>query len=195
MTFDFKYPNSFSALFKLFRNGILPSADALPELRRLDQYLDIPLLGQVINGDCEQQGDDNLWLYKMRGYHLYSGLSADECGKNGHLETLKWIRANGGGWTSGAADWAAMNGHLETLKWIRANGGEWTSQAADWAAGDGQLETLKWIRANGGEWTEWAANWAAGNGHLETLKWIRANGGEWTSRAADWAAQNGQLET
>ena len=115
--------------------------------------------------------------------------------KNGHLETLKWIRANGGKCTKDAANWAARNGHLETLKWIRANGGEWTHWAADYAAENGHLETLKWIRTNGGEWTSDAADWAARNGHLETLKWIRANGGEWTSSAANWAAGKGQLET
>jgi hypothetical protein len=179
MTFEFEHFDSFSALLKLFRKGIIPSVDVFPDLQRFDQYLDIPIVTQVINGDLEKQGDANLWLYKMRGYHQYSGLCADECAKRGHLETLKWIRANGGQWTSWAADGAAQNGHLETLKWIRANGGEWTNWAADWAAMNGHLETLKWIRANGGEWTEWAANWAAENGHLETLKWIRANEGEW----------------
>jgi hypothetical protein len=30
---------------------------------------------------------------------------------------------HGGEWTSKAADLAAKNGQLETLKWIRANGG------------------------------------------------------------------------
>jgi hypothetical protein len=33
------------------------------------------------------------------------------------LETLKWIRANGGQWTKRAA----QTEHLETLEWIRAN--------------------------------------------------------------------------
>jgi hypothetical protein len=104
------------------------------------------------------------------------GNAADEAAFNGHLETLKWIGANGGEWTDDAADWAAFNGHLETLKWIRANGGEWTHWAADWAAKNGHLETLKWIRANGGEWTHWAVDWAAEWGHLGTLQWIvRAN--------------------
>ena len=126
MTFDFKHPNSFSALLKLFRKGIIPSTDVFPDLQRLDQYLDIPLLAQISSGDWETQGDVNLWLYKIRGFHQYSGLSADECGENGYLETLKWIRANGGEWTLNAADSAAADGHLETLKWIRANGGERT---------------------------------------------------------------------
>jgi hypothetical protein len=104
------------------------------------------------------------------------GDAADCAARNGHLETLKWIRANGGGWTHWAADRAAENGHLETLKWIRANGGEWTDLAADRAAEYGHLETLQWIRANGGEWTHDAADWAARNGQLETLEWIvRAN--------------------
>ena len=87
-------------------------------------------------------------------------------------------------------EWAAENGHLETLKWICANGGKWTANAANWAAENGHLETLKWIRANGGIWTN-AANLAAANGQLETLKWIRANGGKWTSHTANHTAING----
>jgi hypothetical protein len=78
----------------------------------------------------------------------------------------------------GLADFAAKNGQLETLQWIRNNGGDWTHRAADLAAMNGRLETLQWIRANGGEWTHWAAKWAAKNGHLETLQWIQANDGE-----------------
>ena len=42
---------------------------------------------------------------------------------NGHLETLKWIRANGGDWDKWAANLAASNGHLETLKWIHSVNG------------------------------------------------------------------------
>jgi hypothetical protein len=137
MTFEFEHFDSFSALLKLFRKGIIPSVDVFPDLQRFDQYLDIPLVKQVINGDWEKQGDVNLWLYKMRGYKQYIGLSTDECAKHGYLETLKW--------THWAANWADMNGHLETLKWIRANGREWTSSAAVWATRNGHFETLKWI--------------------------------------------------
>ena len=143
----------------------------------------------------QDKGDENLWLFKLQGYKQSEVYNTTWAAKNGHLETLKWIRANGGEWRYNAANWAAYNGHLETLKWIRANGGgEWTICAANWAAENGHLETLKWIHANGGKWTSDAANDAANNGHLETLKWIRANGGEWTSYAVDGAARNGHLE-
>ena len=97
------------------------------------------------------------------------------------METLKWIRDNGGGWSSFAAINAAMNGHLETLKWIRANGGEWDEWAANWAANNGHLETLKWIRANGGEWSSFAADYAAMNGHLEIVEWVKyVDSGKWS---------------
>ena len=55
-------------------------------------------------------------------------LTADQAAAKGDLETLKWIRANGGKWNSYsyAADYAAENGHLETLKWIKyVDSGEW----------------------------------------------------------------------
>ena len=54
-------------------------------------------------------------------------LTANEAAAKGHLETLKWIRANGGGWTSKAADYAARNGHLEIVKWIKyVESGKWS---------------------------------------------------------------------
>lgn len=102
------------------------------------------------------------------------------------IETLKWIRENGGHFGN-IADWAAFHGHLETLKWIREKGGDWTHLAADLSAGKGYLETLKWIRENGGKWTYRAANEASSQGHFETLKWIHENGGKWTTDAVDYS--------
>ena len=82
-------------------------------------------------------------------------MNADEAAARGDLETLKWIRENGGEWTEWAANNAAANGHLETLKWIRANGGEWTSSAADGAAANGHLEIVEWIKyGDSGRWSE-----------------------------------------
>ena len=57
-------------------------------------------------------------------------LTADQAASKGDLESLKRIRANGGGWTSDAADWAAKygHGHLDVLKWIKyVDSGEWVS--------------------------------------------------------------------
>jgi hypothetical protein len=124
----------------------------------LDQYLDIPLLGDIINGGWEKKGDKYLHFYKLLGLSNCPGVSSDKAASGGHLETLKWVRATGGEWTFAAADGAAKGGHLKTLKWVRANGGEWTHCAADWVAGGGHLEILKWVRANGGEWTHCAAD-------------------------------------
>ena len=164
MTFTFAHAKSICALHALFATGDVPTDDdILFDWQALDKYLDVPILFQISNNKTWQdKGDENLWLFMLQGYKQSEKYNTDWVAGNGHLETLKWIRANGGTWTSDAANWAASNGQLETLKWIRANGGEWTSAAAVRAAQNGQLETLKWIRANGGEWTaSAAANWAA----------------------------------
>ncbi len=47
---------------------------------------------------------------------------------------------------------AALYGHLEVLKWARANGCEWDALTCASAAHGGHLEVLKWARANGCEW-------------------------------------------
>jgi len=50
---------------------------------------------------------------------------------------------------------AALNGHLELLKWARANGCcPWDEEMCSNAALNGHLELLKWARANGCRWNE-----------------------------------------
>jgi hypothetical protein len=208
LVFEFKIPNDeMEQLCIFFNSGYIPSIIPM-SWTDLDKYLDIPILSKLFNESWIFGGDQYLWLLKLKSRHadgcfespkwinkLWKRWAANYASENGHLETLKWIRKNGGEWSTLAADKAALNGHLETLKWIRKNGGEWSTLAADNAARNGHLETLKWVRENGGEWTHRAANNAASNGHLETLKWIRKNGGEWTHLAADWAATHGHFET
>jgi hypothetical protein len=46
-------------------------------------------------------------------------LTINEAAAKGDLETLQWIRANGGEWTSDVAVYAAMNGHLEVRTALR----------------------------------------------------------------------------
>ena len=49
---------------------------------------------------------------------------------------------------------AARGGHLEVLKWLRAQDcpwDEWTFASAAW---DGHLEVLKWMREHGCPWEE-----------------------------------------
>ncbi len=48
------------------------------------------------------------------------------------METLTWIRANGGKWTSCAADRAANNGHLEIVEWIKyVKSGKWSQDVRE----------------------------------------------------------------
>jgi len=122
----------------------------------------------ILNGDIE----------RIKGFDLESmpDYIADSATGYGQLEILKWIRANGGEWTSWACSNAAANGHLETLKWLRVNGCKWSRFAANYAAANGHLETLKWIRVNGGPFSSNAFKWATENGHYETVKWLACNG-------------------
>ena len=43
---------------------------------------------------------------------------------------------------------AAFSGHLELLKWLRANQCPWDELTCTRAAGNGHLKLLKWARAN-----------------------------------------------
>ncbi len=44
--------------------------------------------------------------------------------------------------------WVALNGHLEVLKWARANNCPWDRWTCINAANNGNLEVLKWAWAN-----------------------------------------------
>jgi hypothetical protein len=50
----------------------------------------------------------------------------ENAAKEGHLEILKWARANGAPWNEWTCVRAAEKGHLEVLKWARSNGAPWT---------------------------------------------------------------------
>jgi hypothetical protein len=85
---------------------------------------------------------------------------------------------------------AAYGGHLELLKWARANGCDWDSRTCEDAALEGHLEVLQWARANGCPWDAVTCQCAAGGGHLEVLQWARANGCPCNSYKQDNASLN-----
>ena len=69
--------------------------------------------------------------------------------------------------------WAAFGGHLELVKWLRANGCPWGVRTSAYAARGGQLEVLQWMRAQDPPcpWNFKVCSSAARNGHLEVLRW------------------------
>ena len=82
---------------------------------------------------------------------------------------LKEFRANGFLW----------DGHLEVMKWLRANGCPWNEETCMGATEGGQQKVLQWARANGCPWDGNTCSAAALGGHLEVLKWARANRCPW----------------
>lgn len=74
----------------------------------------------------------------------------DEAAANGHLEVVKWIRANHfDGCTTKAMDDAARNGHLDVVKFLHANTtAGCTTLAMDSAASKNRFEVIKWLHAN-----------------------------------------------
>lgn len=83
-------------------------------------------------------------------------------------------------WDSSICANAVEGGHLETLKWVRAQDPPcpWGSLTCSYAVMGGHLETLKWLRKEDPPcpWDFWTCSYAAMGGHLETLEWLRENG-------------------
>ena len=72
-------------------------------------------------------------------------------------------------WDVETCEFAAFHGHLEVLKWARANGCPWDGQTCSGAAHGGQLDVLKWARENGCPWDEETCRYAPSTmGYVET---------------------------
>lgn len=72
--------------------------------------------------------------------------------------------------------YAARCGHLDILRWARANGAPWNvNDVCDVAAGYGNLEMLQWARENGAPWIT-VLSYARQSNHPEVLQWAYANG-------------------
>jgi hypothetical protein len=70
--------------------------------------------------------------------------------RGGHLEMLKYARANGCPWDEGTCAAAARGGHLEVLQWARANGCPWDYRVVMIQADDeSHREVLEWAEENG----------------------------------------------
>ena len=84
--------------------------------------------------------------------------------KNGPLDVLEWLKANGCSWNQGTCSLAA---NLDVLRRGRANGCPRNEYTSSFCVGRmGALE--KTIPA--------ACKYAAENGHLDVLKWVSTNG-------------------
>lgn len=66
----------------------------------------------------------------------------------GHLEILKYARANGCPWNDRIPVCAILGGHLEILKWARENGYEWSEEVTLAAVSTANLEVLVWLKDN-----------------------------------------------
>ena len=134
------------------------------------------------------------------------GATCSDAAGVGHLDLLKWARAQGALWT---APWgmstcsaAALSGHLDLLKWTRAQGAPWTApwgmSTCSAAALGGHLELLKWARAQSppAAWDDRTCWSAAEGGHFALLQWARAQTppAPWDASTCRFAAQGGHLE-
>lgn len=135
--------------------------------------------------------------------------------KEGRLDWLKHLRANGCRWDQCPCEqcskrpeesqsryqpyhwlcvYAVINNHLNCLKYLHETGCYWDMQSTEAAAYEGHLECLKYLREQGCDWTDRATEWAASKGHLSCLMYLKENGCPLESRVATLAADGGFLD-
>jgi len=124
-----------------------------------------------------------------------------QAAKLGHLSTLQH-KLQGVPIVPRVWELALEGGHLEVLKWLRAEGvlggrracGVWEGETCARAAKYGHLEVLKWLHANGCPWDEGTCNSAAEYGHFEILKWAHAKDCPWSEITCELAAKGAYKE-
>ena len=192
-TSDFVSPDFFSSLpleviaTHILRSSFLPEPADLARFRAVSHWMRdaVDATGREIRklSDHEAAELGHLSLLKdrlsrgglqCREYHLCAVAA-----RNGDLEELKALRADGCPWNELTCLYAAKGGHLEILKWARENGCPWDEHTCECAARGGHLEVLRWARENGCAWDQETCAYAARGGHLDILKWARENGCPW----------------
>ncbi len=73
----------------------------------------------------------------VAGYRI--DYCCDAAARAGHLEVVKWARANGCNWGAQTCAFAAEKGHLKILKWMHENGCEWDAETCRTAAEGGYV--------------------------------------------------------
>ena len=74
---------------------------------------------------------------------------------NGHIAILRYLRTLGFSLDIiGTCASAAENGHLEVLKWTRANACPWDQGTCTFAAQGDHLKALLWAMANACPWNK-----------------------------------------
>ena len=174
-------PDGFSSLpldvisTHILRSDFLPEPGDLGRLRAVSRRMRDAV--DATRREIKVVWDDvaaNLgYLSLLKDRHTRGVLGSKEflCGvaaRGGHLEVLKWARANGCPWDEWTCACAAEGGHLEVLKWARENDCPWVEDTCASAALDGHLEVLKWARENGCPWDEDTCKRAAAIGYVES---------------------------
>jgi len=160
---------------------------------KLPRKTSIGIFGAIVT---EGSLDTSKWFYT---HHMIDiDRPSNMCtiaASSGHLEILKWLRANGFSWDTTTCFNTAMKGQLEILQYLHENGCLWNEWTCSLAAETGHLDVLKYVRSvdNKCPWSALTFKNAAMNGHLEIVVWLHENGCPTDWKASVAAAENGHL--
>lgn len=101
---------------------------------------------------------------------------ADRCARNGHLNSVHYLRDCGTNCTYYGANLAASNDEFEVVRDLREHGIHCTTEGADWAAEDGCLEMIRELRAHDIHCSRHGADSAEKNGHMDVVADLEEHG-------------------
>ncbi len=140
--------------------GVLPLEMAHAVLAQVDD-LTLPACLFVCHDWRDAVADRAKNTWRGRQHLLSERLAAD-----GRLATLQWARSTLDiPWGRTTCSEAARQGHLDLLRWARAQGCPWDENTCAQAARGGHLGLLQWARAQGCPWDENTCSQAARGDH------------------------------
>ncbi len=141
------------------------------------------------------QTDTLAWLKTRLPSFTWNSIVLSGAAREGHLETLKWLTANGGTCDSVACMYAAEHGHLSTLQWLLEQVDSCcVDDLVDYAAGEGHLHVVRWlVEECDVDFSEWGPAAAASNGHIHVLSYMKMMDFPFTYWVTVSAASNGNL--
>lgn len=184
-----------SAAYQMGMNGAREALEWVVARRTTNKYAAMRSAFNGASGGGHREIME--WIMGMGRDFWDSGDALWSAGRQGQIETAKWLASKGANEFFEALKGAAAGGHIEVANWALDNNVSGFG-SLEVAAGAGQLEMVKWLVGKGvaeRQEKDAAMYEAARSGRTEVTRWLADNESKRYKWAFEGAVLNGHEET